>query len=99
MWFVTDMSAKKSQRVNSSPSTKRCRDIINQINQLASLIRSGDATQTDVSVCMSLTNKLIKFINKSKDIDDFYKWVANETIEMSTNICKIYDRTSIDDKI
>jgi len=93
------MSEKKFQQVNSSPSTKRCQEIINQINQLVSIIRSGDATQRDVNVCMALTNKLVKFISKAKDIDDFSKWLANETVEMSAYTCKIYDRTKIDDKI
>lgn len=93
------MSAKKSQRVNLSHNGKKCQEIISQINQLVSMIRSGDAKQRDINVCVSLTNKLNKFIGKVTEIDEFYRWLATETIEMSEYTCKIYDQSKIDDKI
>ncbi len=92
------MSVKKSQQVNLSPNTK-CKDVINQINILTASIKSGNATDKDFTVCKRLSNKLKKLLNNVNDIDDFYRWLGLETIEMSNYICSKYAHKNSNDKI
>lgn len=92
------MSVKKYQQVNSSHNVT-CQNVINQINILAKSIRSGSATDKDVIVCKKLTNRLKKLLNSITDLDDFYRWLGKETIEMSNYSCDKYARRSPDDKI
>ena len=92
------MSVKKYQQVNSSHNAK-CQNVISQINILAKNIRSGYATDKDVNVCKKLTNRLKRLLNNFTDLDDFYKWLGKETIEMSDYSCDKYARRSPDDKI
>lgn len=92
------MSVRKSQRVNLSPNSK-CQDVINQISILTANIKSGNATDKDFTVCKRLSNKLQKLLNNINDIDDFYRWLGLETIEMSNYICSKYARKTTDDKI
>jgi hypothetical protein len=84
------MSVKKYQQVNSSHNAK-CQNVISQINIYA--------TDKDVTVCKKLTNRLKRLLNNFTDLDDFYKWLGKETIEMSDYSCDKYARRSPDDKI
>lgn len=93
------MSEKKSQPANLSHSSIQCEDLISQINNLVKKIKAGRATVAEFNLCKKLTKYLKNFINKFSDIDEFDKWVAKETIEMSEYTCARYDRTSISDKI
>lgn len=92
------MSVKKSRQVNLSPNSK-CKDVINQINIITTSIKSGNATDKDFTVCKRLSNKLKKLLNNINDIDDFYRWLGLETIEMSDYVCSKYARKKTDDKI
>jgi hypothetical protein len=92
------MSVKKSQQVNLSPNSK-CQDVINQISILTASIKSGNATDKDFTVCKRLSNKLQKLLNNVNDIDDFYRWLGLETIEMSKYVCSKYAHKNSNDKI
>lgn len=92
------MSVKKSQRANLSHN-KKCQDVINQINILTSNIKSGNASDKDFTVCKRLSNKLKKLLNNFNDIDEFYRWLSLETIDMSNYICSKYARKTTDAKI
>jgi hypothetical protein len=92
------MSEKKSQRANSSHNIK-CEDLVTQINNLVKKIKIGNATVAELNLCKKLTKYLKNFISKFSDIDEFDKWVAQETIEMSEYTCARYDRSAISDKI
>lgn len=92
------MSAKRSQRVNSSHKVK-CEDIISEINNLVKKIKNGTATVKDLQICEKLTDTLQNVIKGFADIDNFDKWVAKETIEMSRYTCKKYGSPEMNDKI
>ncbi len=92
------MSAKRSQRVNSSPNIK-CDDIISEINLLVKKIKNGGATVKDLQICEKLTDTLQNVLKGFSDIDAFDRWVAKETIEMSRYTCKKYGQVSRNDKI
>jgi hypothetical protein len=92
------MSVKKSQQVNLSPNSK-CQDVINQINIITANIKAGNATDKDFTVCKRLSSKLKKLLNNVNDIDDFYRWLGLETIEMSKYICSKYAHKNSNDKI
>lgn len=93
------MSEKKSQPANSSHSSIKCEDLVSQINDLVKKIKIGNATISELNLCKKLTKYLKNFINKFSDIDEFDRWVAKETIEMSEYTCARYDRSKISDKI
>jgi len=92
------MSAKKYQRVNSSPSIK-CEDIVSEINNLVKKIKAGTATVKDLQICEKLTDTLQNVLKTFTDIDAFDTWVAKETIEMSRYTCKKYGHLPMNDKI
>lgn len=77
----------------------RCEDIVDQINNLIKKIKHGTASKKDFKLCNTLTDYLQKFVNNFTDIDEFDKWVAVETIEMSRYTCDKYDRSPSSDKI
>jgi uncharacterized protein YwgA len=92
------MSAKKSQRVNLSHKSG-CEDIISEINKLVKKIKSGTASVKELQICEKLTDTLQNVIKSFADIDNFDRWVAKETIEMSRYTCKKYGSYSVNDKI
>lgn len=92
------MSARKFQQVNLSHDIK-CNSIVDQITLLIKKIKSGNFTESDYSLCKKLTEYLQNFISKFSDIDEFDRWVATETIEMSKYTCEKYDRSPSNDKI
>lgn len=93
------MSARKSQRVNLSPNSIKCEDVVDQISTLVKKIKSGLASKNDIANCKKLTGYLQKFISNFQDIDEFDRWVAKETIEMSNYTCARYERSALNDKI
>lgn len=92
------MSAKKYQRVNSSHKVK-CEDIISEINNLVKKIKNGTASVKELQICEKLTDTLQNVLKGFADIDNFDRWVAKETIEMSRYTCKKYGATAANDKI
>lgn len=92
------MSVKKSPRVNSSHEV-RCDDIISEINKLVKKIKNGSASVKELQVCEKLTDTLQNVVKGFADIDNFDRWVAKETIEMSRYTCKKYGAPSANDKI
>lgn len=92
------MSGKKYQRVNSYNNIK-CEDVVDQINNLIKKIKHGTASKKEFILCKSLTDYLQKFVSNFTEIDEFDKWVAVETIEMSRYTCDKYERSRSSDKI
>jgi hypothetical protein len=92
------MSAKRSQRVNSSHDLE-CEDIVSQINLLVKKIKCGTATVKELQICEKLTDALQNVLKSFSDIDAFDRWVAKETIEMSRYTCKKYGSAPANDKI
>jgi hypothetical protein len=92
------MSVKKYPRVNSSHEVK-CEDIISEINKLVKKIKDGSASVKDLQICEKLTDTLHNVLKGFTDINNFDRWVAKETIEMSRYTCKKYGATSENDKI
>lgn len=77
----------------------KCQGIVDQIFILLKKIKSGSCTEKDISLCKKLTNYLQSLVSKFSDIDEFDRWIANETIEMSKYTCDKYERSLQSDKI
>jgi hypothetical protein len=92
------MSVKKYPRVNSSHEIK-CEDIISEINKLVKKIKDGSASVKDLQICEKLTDTLQNVLKGFTDINNFDRWVAKETIEMSRYTCKKYGAPHENDKI
>lgn len=92
------MSAKRSQQVNSSHNVV-CGSMIDHIALLLKKIKSGSASLKEFEVCRGLTNKLQVMIDEFTDIDQFDRWVAKETIEMSRYTCDKYGTDLKNDRI
>ena len=94
------MSGKRYPQVNlSRNSSPNCEDVIDRINNLVKKIKTGAASERDLTLCNSLTNYLQKFISTFREPSDFDVWVAKETVEMSRYVCGRYAHIKQDDKI
>ena len=92
------MSEKKYQRANLSFKMD-CEGVVSQINNLIKKIKSGNASARDLEVCEKLTDVLQNGLKGFLDLEEFDRWVARETIDMSRYTCRKYGHHPINDKI